>query len=117
MARSSEEAAPRGATGFTWDSKARCPHELAAHGSVLHCLVGLDDLLETKYVADGNLDLADFYILDEALKNRRREVDSVSAVCGQPNASWDVVDRVELLNRPLVGQYPGEANNAMDPDA
>ena len=106
-----------GLTSFIRTSKARCHHELAAHGSVLHCLVGLDDLLETKRVADGNLDLAGFYILDEALKDRRREVDCVSAVCGQPNASWDVVDRVELLNRPLVGKYPGEASNAVNPDA
>src|ERR1700733_5233354 len=98
-------------------SQARSHDELAAHGSVLHCLVSLDDLLEAKHVGDGNLEPACFYILNEALKDRRREVRGVSAVRGQPNASWDVVDRIELLNRPLVGKYPGEAGNAVDADA
>ena len=64
--------------------------------------MGFDDLLETKHMADRNLDMAGFYILDEALKDHRREVGGVSTVCGQPNAPWDVVDRIELLNRPLI---------------
>jgi len=89
-------------------------HQFAAHGAVLHRLVGLDDLSEPEDVANRHRGPAGFDIVDEALQDRLREISFVSAVGGQPDAAWDVVDRVELLDRPLVGEHPGEARHTMD---
>jgi hypothetical protein len=64
--------------------------------------VGLDDLIDVVHRADGDHGRAFADRDDEPLENGRRQVGSPAAVRGEAHASRDVLDRVELVDYPLV---------------
>ena len=45
----------------------------------------------------------------------RREIAGPAGVRGEPYASRNVINRVEVANDPLVGQHSGEADHPMQP--
>ena len=48
------------------------------------------------------------------LEDRLGKVPCIPAVCGESDAARDVLDRVEVLDDPLVGEHPGETDHPVD---
>ena len=53
--------------------------------------------------------------VEEVLEDLGGEVGGVSAVGGEADPAWELLDRVEVAHGPLVGKHPGEAHDPVDP--
>src|SRR6478609_5365111 len=90
--------------------------EFAGGGVVLHIVVGPTNLFEpVVHVVDGDAHAAVGDGVQHALHRLARQVGGVALVGGQPDSGGEVVDRVEVLDRPLIGQQAGEADGAVHP--
>src|SRR6478735_5069825 len=87
--------------------------DLPGGGAGLHGDVGLPDLIQLVYVRDRDDGVPSRDGVEKALEDLGWQVGGSAGVCGEADAAWDVVDRVEVANHPLVGQHSGEAHHAV----
>ena len=75
----------------------------------------LDDLIEAVDTFNRHDDMASGDSVQEFLQNRLGQVLGLAMVGRQAYSSGQVVNRVEVTDRPDIGQHPGEAHDPVLP--
>ncbi len=89
--------------------------EFAGGASGFHVGVRRCDVVVAVGAMDRHDGVAGRDRVEEVLEDLDGEVSGVSAVGGKADPARQLLDRVEVVHGPLVGEHPGEANDPADP--